>query len=121
MRVCPGEKSRAERALTPSSKVCKINKTRAFGDALVKGRIAMQIAMMSDIHSNHTALTACLNHALALGADQFLFLGDTVSDCAYPEKTLSLLHELSAQFPCRFIAGNREEYMLHHLDGADDQ
>lgn len=80
----------------------------------------MQIAVMSDIHSNHAALRVCVDHALSLGADQFLFLGDYVSDCAYPEKTLSLLRELSAGFPCRFIIGNREEYMLEHLGGADD-
>lgn len=80
----------------------------------------MQIAVMSDIHSNHTALRTCLDHALSLGTDQFLFLGDYVSDCAYPEKTLSLLRELSSRFSCNFIAGNREEYMLHHLDGVGD-
>lgn len=80
----------------------------------------MRLAVMGDIHSNHTALRACLASALSLGSEAFLLLGDYVSDCACPEKTLALLRALSSRFPCRFVAGNREEYMLNHLDGADD-
>ncbi len=80
----------------------------------------MRLAVMGDIHSNHAALRACLASALSLGSEAFLLLGDYVSDCACPEKTLALLRALSSRFPCRFVAGNREEYMLNHLDGADD-
>lgn len=80
----------------------------------------MRLAVRGDIHSNHAALRACLASALSLGSEAFLLLGDYVSDCACPEKTLALLRALSSRFPCRFVAGNREEYMLNHLDGADD-
>ncbi len=38
----------------------------------------MLIALLSDIHSNIEALTACLRHAHERGADRFAFLGDFV-------------------------------------------
>ena len=80
----------------------------------------MKIAVLSDIHSNYHALKACVDHGLKMGAEQFLFLGDYVSDCAYPEKTMDLLFALKDSYPCRFIKGNREEYLLNHREGADD-
>lgn len=38
----------------------------------------MRIALMADIHANRRALEACLDHARALAADRFVFLGDYV-------------------------------------------
>ncbi|MEO8135242.1 MAG: metallophosphoesterase family protein [Betaproteobacteria bacterium] len=38
----------------------------------------MQIALLSDIHSNLHALNACLRHAAESGATRFAFLGDFV-------------------------------------------
>lgn len=72
----------------------------------------MKAAVISDIHSNHPALEACVRKALEQGAEAFLFLGDYVSDCACPRKTLEILYGLKKRYDCRFIRGNREEYMM---------
>jgi len=77
----------------------------------------MIIAVLSDVHSNHLALEACLNHAEARGAQGYIFLGDYISDCACPQKTMELLYGWASCHDCRFILGNREEYMLDYQDG----
>jgi len=74
----------------------------------------MILAVISDIHSNHPALEACIREAVKRGAEGFLFLGDYVTDCAYPQKTLHILYEMRGRFPCRFIRGNREEYLIDY-------
>ena len=79
----------------------------------------MRIAVLSDVHSNHFALEACLKEAEARGCEVYLFLGDYVSDCAYPEKTLALLYGWREKHTCYFLRGNREEYMLGHRVGGE--
>lgn len=72
----------------------------------------MRLAVLSDLHSNHIALRACLT---ACGAvDGYVLLGDYVSDLAYPQKTLAVLRTLAAEKPCTFLRGNREDYMLSY-------
>lgn len=85
----------------------------------VRGTI-LKIAVMSDIHSNSHALQTCVDYALERGVKHFLFLGDYVSDCAYPQKTMKILYNLKEQYTCWFIKGNREEYLLNHHSGEDD-
>lgn len=51
----------------------------------------MKLAVFSDIHSNYHGFHACYEEAVKRGVNQFLFLGDYVSDCAYPEKTMGLI------------------------------
>lgn len=80
----------------------------------------MKIAVLSDIHSNHIALKECVDYALKNNIKHFLFLGDYVSDCAYPQKTMKLLYEMEKQFKCWFIKGNREEYLLKHCEVIKD-
>lgn len=80
----------------------------------------MKIGVFADIHSNYHGFRACYDEALNRGVDQFLFLGDYVSDCAYPEKTMELLYHIKDRYPCNFIRGNREDYLLNHQKGADD-
>ncbi len=78
-----------------------------------------KIAVLSDIHSNYWALEACLEDAKKRGAKSYVFLGDYVTDCAYPMRTVDRLMELSGQYPCVFIRGNREEYLLSgHRSGG---
>lgn len=79
----------------------------------------MKIAVLSDVHSNHFALEACLAEAEARGAEQYLFLGDYLSDCAYPEKTMAALYAWEKNHDCRFLRGNREEYLLSHRAGGE--
>ena len=80
----------------------------------------MRLAVFSDIHSNHIALEACFEEAEKRGADLWVFLGDYVSDCACPHKTMELLYTAQKTQDCRFVKGNREEYLLnHHKNGSD--
>jgi diadenosine tetraphosphatase ApaH/serine/threonine PP2A family protein phosphatase len=44
----------------------------------------MLIALMSDIHANREAFSACLAHAAAAGVDRYVFLGDYVGYGADP-------------------------------------
>ncbi len=72
----------------------------------------MIVAALSDIHSNASALAACLDEARSLGAQAFLFLGDLVSDCARPRESIALVRETLSRFPGAAIRGNREETLL---------
>lgn len=80
----------------------------------------MLLAVFSDIHSNHVALEACMAEAERRGADHWLFLGDYVSDCAYPERTMALIYKAQKEHDCTFIKGNREEYLLDHRKNGSD-
>ncbi len=77
----------------------------------------MTICILSDIHGNHLALEACLAHAESRRAQGYIFLGDYISDGAYPQKTMALLYDWMRHHDCRFIRGNREEYMVDYRDG----
>lgn len=77
----------------------------------------MTIAVLSDIHGNHLALKACLAHAESRDAQGYIFLGDYISDCAYPQRTMEAIYEWARHHDCRFIRGNREEYMVDYHDG----
>ncbi len=79
----------------------------------------MRIAVMADIHSNHVALDACMEEAVKQGAEEFLFLGDYLGEFAYPERTLELIRQIQAKYPCTFLRGNKEDYWLNHRDGKD--
>lgn len=72
----------------------------------------MTAAVLSDIHGNYHALKACYEDALRHGAEQFVFLGDYVSDLAEPRKTMDLVYEIMERFPTACLRGNRERYML---------
>ena len=72
----------------------------------------MKLAVLSDIHSNSTALSACLDRLEAEHCDEYLLLGDYVSDTPYPQETMRMLRDLISSKPCRLLRGNREEYML---------
>ena len=78
-----------------------------------------KIAVIGDIHSNHIGLERCINHALERNADEFLFLGDYISDCPYPQKTMQIIYDMNRQYPCTFIRGNREDYMLDYRKNPD--
>lgn len=85
----------------------------------------MKIAVISDIHSNFMALenALCLLEDLRRqnqGADAIIFLGDYLTDFPYPQRTLRLLDECRAEFPCTFIRGNREDYLIRHRTEKDD-
>lgn len=80
-----------------------------------------KIAVIGDIHSNHVALERCISHALDKEADEFLFIGDYVSDCPCPQKTMKIIYEMKKRYVCRFIRGNREDYMLNHREHPEER
>ena len=54
----------------------------------------MIIALLADIHGNRRALEASLAQARALGAGQFVFLGDLVGYGAEPEEVVATVRKL---------------------------
>lgn len=74
----------------------------------------MKIAVLSDIHSNHIALKTCVNYALKQDIKTFIFLGDYLGELAYPQKTMSIIHEMASLYECYFIRGNREDYWINY-------
>ncbi len=56
----------------------------------------MKLALFADIHSNLEAITACLAHAQALGADRYAFLGDLVGYGADPLAVLDIIEQYAA-------------------------
>lgn len=65
----------------------------------------MDIAVLSDIHGNYYAFTACVKYALARGIKNFIFLGDYLGEMAYPQKTMEMLYELQKKYCCYFVRG----------------
>jgi predicted phosphodiesterase len=79
----------------------------------------MDIAILSDIHSNYVALERCLEYAYSRGIDTFIFLGDYIGELAYPDRTLKILYDLKERHSCYFIKGNKEDYWLNKRAGRE--
>lgn len=77
----------------------------------------MKLALFADVHSNLEAITACLNHAQALGADQFAFLGDMVGYGADPVAVLELVERYAAKGAV-VVLGNHDCAALGHPAGG---
>ncbi|OGO92923.1 MAG: hypothetical protein A2Y17_06730 [Clostridiales bacterium GWF2_38_85] len=74
----------------------------------------MKLALLADIHGNFTALEECLNYIDTNNYDGLVFLGDYISDCLYPQKTLELLKTRTQGYKTWFIRGNREDYIINY-------
>ncbi|MCI8365011.1 MAG: hypothetical protein HFG34_08690 [Eubacterium sp.] len=72
----------------------------------------MKIGIISDIHSNIIALKACTAYMESIFCNEYLFLGDYVSDTPYTRETLDYLYDFKSKHNCLFLRGNREDYML---------
>ncbi len=72
----------------------------------------MRVAVISDIHANYKAFEAFLAYIKEHPVDAVIGLGDYVTDCPYPERTMQLLYGMMKKYPCYLIRGNREEYLL---------
>ena len=57
----------------------------------------MRIALLSNIHANTEALTACLRHAGERGAERFAFLGDFVGYGADPGGVIDIVTRYAAE------------------------
>lgn len=71
----------------------------------------MKLALFADIHSNLEAITACLAHARALGAQRYAFLGDLVGYGADPVAVLDLI-ERHASEGAVVVLGNHDAAAL---------
>ena len=67
----------------------------------------MKLALLSDIHANIHALDTCLQHALALGTEQFVLLGDFVGYGANPVEVVQRVQSLAAD-GALLIKGNHD-------------
>ena len=70
------------------------------------------IGVIADVHSNHIAFRAAIDYMLSEGCNEFMLLGDFVSDTPGTRETMELLGELRGSYSCHILRGNREEYML---------
>jgi diadenosine tetraphosphatase ApaH/serine/threonine PP2A family protein phosphatase len=75
----------------------------------------MKLALFADIHSNLEAITACIAHANALGADRYAFLGDLVGYGADPVAVLDLIEQHAAQGAV-VVLGNHDAAALGRPD-----
>ncbi|MCQ2538917.1 MAG: metallophosphatase family protein [Acetatifactor sp.] len=72
----------------------------------------MKLGILADSHSNACALQVCIDAMLKEGCEEFLLLGDFVSDTSQTRETLDILYDLMKRFPCHILRGNREEYFI---------
>ncbi|MBO4297357.1 MAG: metallophosphoesterase [Clostridia bacterium] len=77
----------------------------------------LTVAALADIHSNYIAFGRCLEAVKEAGAQVILFLGDCLTDCACPQETMALLRRCMREYDCRFVRGNREQYLIDHRAG----
>ena len=75
----------------------------------------MKLALFADIHSNLEAITACIAHAQALGADRYAFLGDLVGYGADPVAVLDLIEQHAANGAV-VVLGNHDAAALGRPD-----
>jgi diadenosine tetraphosphatase ApaH/serine/threonine PP2A family protein phosphatase len=71
----------------------------------------VKLALFADIHSNLEALSACLEHAQALGAERYAFLGDLVGYGADPLAVLGIVAEHAAKGAV-VVLGNHDAAVL---------
>lgn len=77
----------------------------------------MRIAVLADIHGNHSALDAACVYMEEHTPDMLLMLGDYITDGPYPERIMDTLYGLMEQYPTYMVRGNREDYVLSHHPG----
>jgi len=75
----------------------------------------MKLALFADIHSNLEAITTCLAHANALGADRYAFLGDLVGYGPDPVAVLDLIERYASKGAV-VVLGNHDAAALGRPD-----
>ena len=73
----------------------------------------MRFGIISDIHSNATALRAVLAEFSRLDVDHIICLGDAIGIGAHPDETVQLLK--NQPLPLTMVRGNHEDYLLKEL------
>lgn len=72
----------------------------------------MRVGVIADIHSNIYAFKACISRLEQAGCEEYIFLGDYVSDTPYTRETMDYLYEVMDTHKCTVLRGNREEYVI---------
>lgn len=80
----------------------------------------MKLALLSDIHANYVALEECLKYIDSSHFDGIAFLGDYITDCPYPRKTIQLVKQTIERYKTWCIRGNRDTSMIDHRDHPDE-
>ncbi len=73
-------------------------------------KLTYTIAVITDIHSNYTALKAIFNELSDIDIDEIVIAGDHIGDGPNPNLTLDFIRNLNAHV----IRGNREEYLVSY-------
>jgi diadenosine tetraphosphatase ApaH/serine/threonine PP2A family protein phosphatase len=76
----------------------------------------LSLALLTDIHANREALSACLAHAQEQGATQYAFLGDYVGYGADPGWVVDTIRRYVEERGAIALRGNHDEA----AGGADD-
>lgn len=71
-------------------------------------------AVISDVHGNYKAMEAFLDYCKHHHIDGIIGLGDYMTDSPYPERMISLLKQTKELYPCYFVRGNRENYLINN-------
>ena len=79
----------------------------------------MKLGVLSDIHSNIYAFRACTAYLEQQSCDEYLFLGDYISDTPYARESLDFLYDFTSRHTCHLLRGNREEYMLAQQEARE--
>ncbi|MDD4493099.1 MAG: YfcE family phosphodiesterase [Eubacteriales bacterium] len=80
----------------------------------------MKLALLSDIHGNYVALEECLKYIDNNNFDGVVFLGDYITDCPYPQRTIFLVKQTMEKYKTWCIRGNREDAMINHINNPDE-
>lgn len=84
----------------------------------------MTLVVLADIHANHAALEAAVHRIDVLSPDGVVLLGDYVTDCPNPRRTMELIYDLRRRYRTWMVRGNREDYLIGHRhavrEGRDD-
>lgn len=79
----------------------------------------MIIALLADVHANFDALTACLRHAEARGAERYAFLGDLVGYGAQPCEVVDTVARYAAGGAV-VVKGNHDEAIERDVRDLSD-
>lgn len=79
----------------------------------------MRIALLTDIHGNREALTACLDHAARGNVKRYVFLGDYVGYGADPGWVLDTIMA-HVERGATALLGNHDAAVLANTDGMND-
>ena len=97
-----------DRALASKQPLRGLPETRSIGSGASRSDEEMLIALMSDIHANREAFSACLAHAAGYRVDRYVFLGDYVGYGADPGWAVDIVRD-HVERGAVAILGNHDE------------